>query len=312
MKNNFLRKEIKTENFEKCLYEWLEQTRVSVKAQTYQKYKFLIDNHINPHLGKYDFKELTADKINDFILYENLSGRKDMKGGLSSGYINTMCHIINSATKNILKEKVKSLPVKKKQIEYLTLFEQKIIENYIVKNEPIKGVGILLSLYTGLRLGEVCALRISDIDFYEKTVKIDKTVVRVKNQDAGNKTIKIIDTAKTENANRIIPVPLKIIDILKKISKNKYVLEGKNGSFCDTRTYQYYFKKVLKKCGIRDIKYHSLRHTFATRCIESGVDVKTLSEILGHSDVNVTLNTYVHITLKHKQIQLKKMLEFCK
>ncbi len=302
----------KERTVEEILYSWLESIRICVKIQSYQKYKFLIDEHICPIIGMLSEKAITSQIIDEFIYNKHKSGQKRGNGSLSAGYVNTICYILNASLGELLNKQIKRPPVKKKQVTYLSLSEQKMLEKYIFENEPERGIGIVLSLYTGMRIGEVCALKWCDIDFLAKTVKINKTLSRIKNNYGEKKKTKVIvDSAKTENADRIIPLPKKIIDLLKKIPQGEYVLRGRNKPYCDVRTYQYFFKKILSKCGMRDVNYHSLRHTFATRCIEAGVDVKTLSEILGHSNVNVTLNTYVHSTLKQKKMQMEKLMKFC-
>ncbi len=298
---------------EKFLDNWLNEIRVCVKAQTFQKYKFLIDEHIKPELRILNREDINIKTLNDYVYNKSISRRKDGKGGLSASYVNTICYIINSSLREILPEKIKRPRIKKKQTIYLSLCEQKTLEKYILANDIEKGIGIILSLYTGMRIGEICALKWSDIDFTAQTVRISKSLIRIKeDNNKEKKTRVIIDSAKTESSDRVIPIPQNIMKILNKLPQDGYLLKGKNNSFCDTRSYQYYFKGILKKCGLKDINYHSLRHTLATRCIEAGVDIKTLSEILGHSNVNVTLNTYVHSTLSHKKLQMEKMLQYCK
>lgn len=178
-----------------------------------------------------------------------------------------------------------------------------------MKNLNTTSAGILISLNTGLRIGEVCALKWSNIDFDKAILHVRSTVARIKNTDDSKSTKLIIDTPKTKSSIRDIPISNKVMNVLKALhenSKSEYVVSEKAG-FVSPRTYEYRFHKVLDECQIQPINYHALRHTFATRCIELGVDVKTLSEILGHSNVSVTLNTYVHSSMERKREQLEKL-----
>lgn len=160
-----------------------------------------------------------------------------------------------------------------------------------------------------MRIGEVCALTWNDIDFSTCTIYVRHTVSRVKTDNIHTKTELILDEPKTTSSKRIVPISSKLFPILfeyKKISHSLFVISNKD-SFISPRTFEDRFHKVMKKNNIEHFNYHALRHTFATRCIEAGVDVKTLSEILGHSNVSITLNTYVHSSLEMKKNQLEKL-----
>lgn len=174
-------------------------------------------------------------------------------------------------------------------------------------------MGIILSLYTGIRLGEVCGLKWEDIDYETNTMHIYHTVERIQNNyDIRNnsKTKLVLLDAKSVNSDCIIPIPSNLLPYLSK-NKTGFVIKGDVYDYTDPRTLQYFFKKKLRESNLDDINFHALRHTFATRCIESGMDAKTLSEILGHSDVNITLRTYVHSSLEHKRKQMEAMVAIC-
>lgn len=174
-------------------------------------------------------------------------------------------------------------------------------------------MGILICLYTGIRIGEVCALRWEDIDFINNTISIKRTSQRISNINGNSlkKTKIIVTTPKSTNSIRTIPVNSSIMSILKDnyANNNYYILTGSNTPK-DTRVYEKYFENLLRKCNLRKINFHSLRHTFATRCIESGIDVKSLSEILGHANCSVTLNIYVHSSIDQKRKSIDKMVEY--
>lgn len=306
------------------LYLWLDNNRVSLKEQTFSKYKRLIETHIVPVIGSVNIKSITSTYINKFLYEKTENGRLDGSGGLSPGYIKTLSFILNSSLKfaaqeglcNFIAGSIITPPNKPRKLDVLSVNEQMILEHYIFNNLNEKNIGILLSLYAGLRIGEVCALKWSDINFDEKTIHIKDTVSRISivtEESAQTKTKLQINDAKTYSSNRTIPIPEILYKLLFQFRNNNsaFILKGSSYPYVDPRTLQYAFHKTLKKCGLRNINYHTLRHTFATRCVESGMDVKSLSEILGHSNVNITLNTYVHSSVSLKRKQLETMVSFC-
>lgn len=177
--------------------------------------------------------------------------------------------------------------------------EQKELCGYLLKNTDNTSIGILLSLYTGLRIGEIYGLKWNDIDFEKNILTVRRTVQRIRTGIHGTKLI--VDAPKSRTSQRSIPIPEFLIDILRKfrINDNFYILSGST-KVTEPRTMQRRFKTILKKAGLPSINYHSLRHMFATNCIQLGFDVKTLSEILGHASVETTLNRYVHSSLERK------------
>lgn len=302
-------------SFGDILLLWLNTTSLKHKKQTYRKYKMLIDNHIIPDLGSMRIDRVDIATINNIIAKKYSSGRLDGTGGLSASYIQTICYIINAslsfAVKNGYRDSLKGDIVRpsvpKCSIEILSRAEQDILEKYLVSQTDYQMLGVLLSLYLGLRLGETCGLKWEDFDFDTNSVSVCRSIERVPNTtNSGPKTQLLVTKPKTESSIRVLPIPARIRDVLlnMKSSKNEYVIPGQTYAYTDPRTLQYSYKKVLKKCHLRNIHYHSLRHTFATRCVEAGMDVKTLSEILGHSNINVTLNVYVHSSLEYKQKQI--------
>lgn len=306
------------------LYLWLENSRIKLKPQTYANYQYMIETHIIPLIGSVMVHQIDAKYLNSFILDKSLSGRLDGKGGLSASYIKKITFIINSTLTFAMKEnlcppmrsEVFNPPKKKSELEILTIGEQSILEKYICHNFVERDLSLLLSLYVGLRLGEVCGLMWQDFDFEAQTIHVRRTVERIRNLDAiagESKTVLLCSDVKTISSNRIIPIPSRLLPILKKCRKSDetFIIKGCSYPYSDPRTIQYFFGKRLKECGIKNRNYHALRHTFATRCVESGMEIKSLSEILGHANVNITLNTYVHSTLDHKRIQLENMSSFC-
>lgn len=302
---------------------WLNNLEVSVKPSTFSTYQVILKNHIIGTIGKLKIEELNKQAIDQFIIQQYNNGRADGAGGLSAKTILNISTILTSILKFAYENKYVQFypfsPVKPRQdmreIEILTQTEQRHLEEYIYNHLDYKIVGILLCLYSGIRIGELCALRVNDIDLENGILKINKSMQRIKNidQNSGNKTKIIIDTPKSGKP-RYIPLPTAIVDILislyKESSPDCYILSG-NHRYIEPRSYTNIFKKCLKECNIREINFHALRHTFATRCIEAEFDIKTLSEILGHSDVRITLSTYVHSSYHLKCKYMKSLKLMC-
>lgn len=307
--------------FCEVLFLWLENNRIKLKPSTYSKYYRIIEKHLVPVIGTMPISNVNTQYLNNILYEKSKNGRLDSCGGLSSTYVRTMGFILKSAMVfaqennycNTLKGTV-IMPVKtKSQLKVLSLTEQERLENACCKNSSDKELGIILSLYTGIRLGEVCGLKWEDIDYETNTMHIYHTVERIQNNhDIRNnsKTKLVLLDAKSKNSDRIIPIPSNLLPFLSK-NKTGFVIKGDVYDYTDPRTLQYFFKKKLRESNLDDINFHALRHTFATRCIESGMDAKTLSEILGHSDVNITLRTYVHSSLEHKRKQMEAMVAIC-
>ena len=199
----------------------------------------------------------------------------------------------------------------KKEIEILSKLEQTKLESHILSKLNIRKLCVLLTLYTGLRIGEVCGLKWKDIDFENRCLYVRRTIQRVKCND-GNKKSKLIEsTPKSKSSIRKVPIPAFIIELLKGFYTNDedFIL-SRSTKLYDPRLLESSFSRLIKKVGIKKIKYHALRHTFATRSIEAGVDIKTLSELLGHSSVDITLKTYVHTSDELKKKSIDKLVSY--
>lgn len=308
--------------FGEILTLWLQNNCIRLKGATINKYQNLIDTHIMPDLGKVKLSALTSDMINKFLIQKIQSGRLDHKGGLSSSYVKSIMLIINAAIKFAVEEQM-CLPLKtpickpvlvKRELSILSLEEQKRLENYLCVGLDCTKAGILISLHTGLRIGEVCALSWEDVDLQNRIIRVRHTVARVQNIniESSNSTCLIIDSPKTKASIRDIPISSSLLPILlsiKKQASSQYVT-SKTEHFVSPRTFEYRYRRLIEESGIHAVNYHALRHTFATRCIEAGVDVKSLSEMLGHANVNITLNTYVHSSMDMKKVQIEKLTIF--
>ena len=294
------------------IYTWLLEKKDYIKESTYANYSNNIFNHIIPKLGNYYLNELNHKVIQDFLLELSKNGRKDNNGGLAEKTIKDITIIIKgSIKKGINEDKIKHIELtfnypkdnKENKLYVLTKREQNKITNYVLENINSRNIGLLISLYSGIRIGELCALRWEDVDFKKNCLTINKTIQRVYIKDKDKNISKvIITTPKTKNANREIPINKDFLEILKKVKTDKknYILTG-NEKYIEPRTYRKYFNKILDELKIKHFNFHSLRHTFATNCISLGVDYKTVSELLGHANVNITLNLYVHPRYSQKK-----------
>lgn len=305
--------------FGEILNLWMVNNKIRLKGGTIQKYQNLIDTHIMPELGKMKITELDATNINLFLEQKLRNGRVDKSGGLSPSYVRSITLVINAALKyavteqycSPLKTPVYKPVVPKTEFTILTRTEQRKLESNLLSNLDFTNAGIFISLHTGLRIGEVCALSWDDIDIDNRVIHVRHTVARVKNSASKDDrvTTLIIDTPKTKASCRDVPISSVLFPQLlrlRTISNRGFLLTG-TGEFLNPRTFEYRFHRVLEDSNVSVVNFHVLRHTFATRCIEVGVDVKSLSEILGHANVGITLNTYVHSSMEMKRNQLEKL-----
>ena len=294
------------------LIQWLENyIRLSVKVRTYERYRLIIKNHIKDKLGSMELDALTPLVLQSFITELLQRGNKMTGKGLSANTINAVISVIQSSlktahllglTKEYTADKIKRPKLKEKPVECFSLAEQKMIEQAILTGKKDKQYGIILCLYSGLRIGELMALQWSDIDFAKGVLIVSKSC-------HDGKGGLIIDEPKTVTSRRVIPLPKQLLPILKlwkKRSGSPFVVSS-NGKPVPVRSYQRSFELLLKKLNIPHKGFHSLRHTFATRAIECGMDVKTLSEILGHKNPTVTLNRYAHSLMEHKKEMMDRL-----
>ena len=317
-----LRRERKREEdkFYTVAAQWYAFIYVNNKKSTMVKYQNLLQNHILPFLGNYHIDEIQTSQLEEFAMFKIRCGRIDGSGGLSAKTVKNMLTVIGEILQYAGRKSITvgcciqdiRLKVSEKKLQILNHQEQDRLGRYLLENENPKNIGILISLYMGLRIGEICALKWKGIRLEEHMIRIHATMQRVQNFSDGEerKTNVIITPPKSEAAVRDIPIPNFLLPILKRHkpqSEEAFLLTGKSRSFYEPRSFQYYFKRVLENAGIPEMNFHVLRHTFATRCIEAGFDMKSLSEILGHSTVNITLNRYVHISMEMKQQNMGKM-----
>lgn len=303
---------VKEKTINQITEEWKEKKKKYVKKSTYAAYQLLIQNHIKPYFG--DLYEVNEEKVQQFV-----SDKLD--AGLSEKTIRDIIIVL----KMILKFGIKNgyleyiqidakFPSKqeKKDLDVLSKADQKKFMEHLRNNFTFKNLGIFICLSTGMRIGEICGLRWCDVDTVEGVIKVRHTLQRIYIIEGETRhTELLLDTPKTANSVRDIPMSSELLKMLKSLNKvvneNYYVISNDIKPI-EPRTYRNYYKKLCKQLDIPELKFHGLRHSFATRCIESKADYKTVSVLLGHSNISTTLNLYVHPNKEQKKKTIDKML----
>lgn len=289
--------------------KWLEYKEQFIKESSFGKYRNITEKYIKPY-----FKEIPTNKVDEYIIEDFV---KDLS---EKGYSTKTVKITLSVLEAVFSySKIKInfslnrfIPkAEQKAIHILTEKERIRLEKYLLKSEEPCKIGVLTALYTGIRIGELCALKWENIDLSLGIIRIAATLQRIQNfkETTDKKTKIIITEPKTPSAKRIIPLPNFLINKLKCIKHKNgtvFLLTG-NERFIEPRMLTVIFKKYLKECSIGDINFHSLRHTFTTRCVEADFEPKALSEILGHSSVNTTLGIYTHPSLEYKRENINRL-----
>ena len=298
--------------------EWLyESHKIEVKERTFLRYEGVYNMHISNSIGQLDINEITPRTIQRFLnsLYETISPRTHRK--LTSATINIIISVLKLAynygidfeiTTNNPTTKIKrakqDIPTK---AQAFTRTEQIKIENYIEKSQDDEYLGIIVVLYTGLRLGEILALTWNDVNIKTGFISISKTQYKMRKPNGG--WVDTVSTPKTKSSIREIPLPSFLRLLLQESKKNKKsnkVVCKNDGSKLDEKVFIKKYHTLLKQIKVRDLNFHCLRHTFATRALENRMDIKTLSEILGHANASTTLNIYTHSLMDHKKSQMRK------
>lgn len=298
--------------YAEVLEEWLK-TKNKIKIQSYQKYENTIFK-IKEDLGVFICSEL---KENHFVSFFQLQKDKEVSISIQK----TMLYIINSSLSYAYKKKycdyIELADIKLKnlsnKIHVFSKEEQKIIEEKAREKLNIRKLCLLLCLYTGLRIGEISGLKWEDINFSTKSLEVKRTIERIRNVDPNKKgkTELIASTPKSDTSNRIIPIPDFLIFLLEQFkSCDCYYILSNSEKLYDPRQYESFYERFLKRYEIKYVNFHTLRHTFATRSIEAKMDVKTLSEILGHSSVEITLKLYVHPSYDLKKSSIENLVNF--
>lgn len=304
-------------NFADLSTEWLINKSYKVKVSTTQKYELILSTHIIPILGKIKLAEISTAFLNQCIteLYQS------KKEKLSDSSLHSIKYLIKAIISygvsheyipnvHFTFEFAKSIDVSKIQI--LNQSQEHVILQQTLNKQNPNNLGILISLGTGMRLGEVCSLSIEDINMTLRVISVNKTVQRLSKRIGNKKTELVVSTPKSIHSIREIPIPDFLYEALSSYHRlynfdsNMYILTNSSKPY-DPRTLQYAFERLTKKQGYRNLHFHCLRHTYATRCIEAGIDIKTVSELLGHSDTAFTMNRYVHPSFDTKREAINKL-----
>ncbi|WP_330932655.1 tyrosine-type recombinase/integrase [Enterococcus sp. BWR-S5] len=282
---------------------WLEYVvKNNVKITTYTVYSGRVKNHIIPFLGEKKMTTLDTREINAFIRCLQM---KKLSATTIKGVITVLKYSLNQACKEqyLMVNPCENIQLPKAQqthIGALTIEQQQNLERLALQEKGCSPV--ILSLYTGMRIGEISGLKWSDIDFEKNVIHIQRTLLRIHYDDSKNKTELILSSPKTESSRRSIPLAVNLKEYLlekRAYSTSEFVISCKH-SFAEPRVINYRFKKILEKAEL-NIHFHVLRHTFATRCVEKGVDIASLSKLLGHASIKMTLDTYTDSMWKNRQ-----------
>lgn len=283
-------------------YMWLHSKKPYIKQSTYSHYLSVVEKHINRNFENTRITELIDAAIQNFSA--NLM--QTLKPKTVQDILTILGQILNYAAEqglcNKLSTKIKLQKDSASTMKILSPKDQKRLVSFLKLGLDLQKLGVLICLFTGIRLGEICGLRWEDIDFVNGIIKVRRTIQRIANENGG--TSFLIDTPKSKKSLRDIPIPNFLMGYLREYRCNNpsaYILTG-TIHFTQPRTYQNRFKAFLRDSGLpEDFHFHTLRHTFASRAIELGFDPKTLSEILGHANINITLNRYVHSSMDFKR-----------
>ncbi len=300
-------------NFSYYCAKWAEQRRLTVKPSTYAKYRMVIESYIVPQLGSYHPSAFTTDLVESFkthLLTERKLAVKTVRDIL------VILRMVVAFTRKQVPGEMPEFEIiypreRKKEMRVLTQEEQERLVNYLTEDMDLCKFGVYLALTTGIRIGELCALRWRDISLSDRTVTISATMQRLQNFDESRetKTVVSIDAPKSSSSTRSIPMTNNAVALCQRFQSpngDAFVLTGTE-TYMEPRALQYRFAHYAKECGLENVHFHTLRHTFATRCVEVDFEIKSLSEILGHANTSITLNRYVHSSMDLKKNNMDKL-----
>lgn len=295
--------------YSEWLNEWLvNSVKPMVKQRTYEKYADLVRRHLQPVLGEYDINSLTPITLQNYTAGLTEKYSPNTVKGIITLLKRSLCRAVSlGVTDRQFADAIQYPKPREKTVESLSLADQKKIELYILNSNNQKLLGILLSLYTGLRIGELLSLEWKDIDFQKGILTISKNCYDFWEN---GKYRKVSTAPKTLSSRRVIPLTKQLIPYLRSAerhSNSSYVVSGEDGNNVSIRSYQRTFELLLKRLKIPHCGFHALRHTFATRALECGMDVKSLSEILGHKNPMITLIRYTHSFMDYKTAMINKL-----
>ena len=303
-----------TENtqYKTLVNTWLIEKRPMITPSTYANFVLIAENHLIPYFGRKKIGTITETDIQEYISHLYNEGRLDGSGGITVKSIRDIILVLRLSLHYAYKERIvpllnwdlieypKDTGIKK--VVSLSKEQELALIQCIYMDLNRRTAGILVALFTGLRIGELCGIQMKDISLIDKTITVNKTVQRIYDKKKGTTYINV-GPPKTKTSARTIPIPSLLMNIVKKFyteNPNHYFLTGKTKP-TEPRTYRQFFARFLKRNGLQQVKFHEIRHTFAVRAIEiPEFDIKSLSEILGHKNVSFTLNVYGSANLQQK------------
>lgn len=307
---------IKTYN--DCLDSWLEYVKPRVKESSYVRYYNIAKNHFRPALGELTVNDIRTPDVECFVSHLLKSGQKN-GGGLSSSNVANILVVLRETFRFAEMQGLNvqcrfdrlQLRRNSEEVKVLSRHDEDLLVFHLTTKPTRYKTGVMLALCTGIRIGELCALQWKNISLEDKLMRICATLQRVQIPCSTDspKTHVVLSEPKSDAARRIIPLPDFLVQMLgkHKAPPDAFFLSGEADRRIEPRVIQIKFKEYLAAAGIKDVNFHVLRHTFATRCVEAGFDIKSLSELLGHSNIQMTLNKYVHSTLEQKRVNMDKL-----
>ena len=299
----------------KTFLEWAEEWRInmlcgSVKSSSYQTYMNILNHHLLPAFGSYMLSSITAESIHSYLKEME---QRNYAASTIRGILRLLSAIMRSAVEEGL---LRRNPCRKIRLHNHRPMEQRVLsrqeQNLLL--DSMRGemdIPPLLSLYTGMRLGEICALKWEDVNWQQQTIIVRRTVQRLKTNQRGERKTKLfVGMPKSMSSMRIIPIPSFLLELLKRIKNDNgesdYIFSA---SMCpaEPRTMQRWFQSLVQRCGLDNVHFHTLRHSFATRMLELGIDVKTISILLGHSTTRTTMDFYAHSPIENQRQAIDRL-----
>ena len=303
----------KNTQFKSVVELWQADKQQFVKKSTFAAYSLLIANHLLPAFS--EANDISEEDVQQFVF-------KKLKEGLSQKSVKDILIVLKmilryGAKHNLMEHRQIDIRFpterERQEVEVLSKANQRKIMEFVKNNFTFQNLGIYICLSAGLRIGEVCALTWNDIDAEQGVIYVNKTIQRIYLVgEIEKRTEVIIDTPKSKNSIREIPMTkelLRMVKPLKKVVNSSFFVLTNSAAPTEPRTYRNYYKRLMKQLDIPALKFHGLRHSFATRCIESNCDYKTVSVLLGHSNISTTLNLYVHPNMEQKKRCIEQMLK---
>lgn len=303
----------KNTQFKSVVELWQADKQQFVKKSTFAAYSLLIANHLLPAFS--EANDISEEDVQQFVF-------KKLNEGLSQKSVKDILIVLKmilryGAKHNLIEHRQIEIRFpterERQEVEVLSKANQRKIMEFVKSNFTFQNLGIYICLSAGLRIGEVCALTWNDIDAEQGVIYVNKTIQRIYLVgEIEKRTEVIIDTPKSKNSIREIPMTkelLRMVKPLKKVVNSSFFVLTNSAAPTEPRTYRNYYKRLMKQLDIPALKFHGLRHSFATRCIESNCDYKTVSVLLGHSNISTTLNLYVHPNMEQKKRCIEQMLK---